>query len=282
MVAMAETYCGKSCENCTEKLQLACPGCRLGPGRAYSGECSIAKCCTTRGHQSCEYCATASTCYNRKSSFSAAENRIKMQEADASARAHRVRKSKLLGTWLMLLFWLVIVTNIVSVVFSLVESLPGMTLLAQIISTAFSVAYALILLKLSSASHCFRMAGICYIIAAVFNFATAITGSAGLASMIELAALVPSFIAMYQEYIGYAEVTEAIDADMGRKWGKLWYWALGSLLAMGAGMIFTLFGSLLGALAALASLILTVVVSVIKIVYLYRTAKMFREYAEEN
>ena len=279
---MAETYCGKSCEECSEKARLNCPGCRMGPGKAYSGECSISKCCVTRGHQSCEYCTTASTCYNRKSSQNAAENRIKKQEADASARAHRVNKSKMLGTWLTRLFWLVIVSNIANFIFSLIENMPGMALPTQIISAILSIAYALILLKLSSVSYCFRIAGICFIITVALDIAATMIGGVGLGALVELAALVPSCITMYQEYIGYAEVTEDMDADIARKWGKLWYWALGGLIAMGAGLIFTLFGSLLGALAVLASSILTIVVAVIKIVYLYGTAKMFREYAEEN
>lgn len=279
---MSETYCGKLCENCPQRAQLNCPGCRMGPGKAYGGECSISKCCITRGHQDCEFCTTASTCFNLKSSLNAAEKRLKKRETDAAERQRRLGKSKLLGTMLMILFWLVIVSNIVNFVLGLMENQPGMALLGQIVSAVFSIMSALILVKLSSASASFRIAGICGIITAVLNFVGAVLGDEGLGTLFVLGALIPAYISMYQEYIGYAEVTEEMDAEMNQKWVRLWYWALAGLLVMATGLILSLFGSLLGALAVLASSVMTIVVAVIKIVYLYKTAKLFREYAEEN
>jgi hypothetical protein len=48
---MAETYCGKTCTSCIQKEALNCPGCKVGPGRQYSGECALAKCCRNKKHQ---------------------------------------------------------------------------------------------------------------------------------------------------------------------------------------------------------------------------------------
>ena len=50
---MAETYCGKSCEECTKKEQLDCSGCKTGPGRQFGGDCELAKCVRDKGHETC-------------------------------------------------------------------------------------------------------------------------------------------------------------------------------------------------------------------------------------
>ena len=48
---MAETYCGKSCAECTKKEQLNCSGCKAGPGRQFGGDCELAKCVRDKGHE---------------------------------------------------------------------------------------------------------------------------------------------------------------------------------------------------------------------------------------
>lgn len=42
---MAETFCGKNCDLCQEKLSEECRGCKEGPGRRFGGNCPIADCC---------------------------------------------------------------------------------------------------------------------------------------------------------------------------------------------------------------------------------------------
>ena len=51
---MAETYCGKSCAECTKKEELNCMGCKTGPGRPFGGDCELAKCVRDKGHETCE------------------------------------------------------------------------------------------------------------------------------------------------------------------------------------------------------------------------------------
>ena len=48
---MAETYCGKVCRECEQKEALSCPGCKLGPGKLYGGDCELAKCCREKGNR---------------------------------------------------------------------------------------------------------------------------------------------------------------------------------------------------------------------------------------
>lgn len=59
---MAETYCGKSCLECGQKDVLNCPGCKAGPGKQYGGDCELAKCCRSKGHQECSTCGFNGNC----------------------------------------------------------------------------------------------------------------------------------------------------------------------------------------------------------------------------
>ena len=279
---MAESSCAKSCETCQLKGQLKCPGCRMGPGKVYGGECDIAKCCSTRGYQGCEECSTASTCPKLKRCAGAEQDRLKKREADKAERHRRYESSAVLGKWLMILFWVVIVSNVINFVLGFMEEMPGMKLPVELVGAAFGVVYGLILLMMSKQSGCLRISGISRIICVIVNVIVLLFEGTQIALWISLAALVPSYIAEYQEYIGYVQVTDELDEDLSRKWSVLWYWSLGGLIAMGAGLVLTIFGLMLGALAVLASSVLTIVVAVIKIVYLYRSAKMFREYVQEN
>ena len=38
---MTETFCGKDCDLCQEKLSEACRGCKEGPGRRFGGDCPL-------------------------------------------------------------------------------------------------------------------------------------------------------------------------------------------------------------------------------------------------
>lgn len=55
---MTDTYCGKNCEECASKEALNCPGCKSGPGSAWSGDCEIAKCRKDKGHETAKHAAT--------------------------------------------------------------------------------------------------------------------------------------------------------------------------------------------------------------------------------
>lgn len=278
---MPDTYCGKSCESCKERQELQCPGCRVGPGKAYGGDCSIAKCCIKRGHHACEFCTTASTCFNLKSRHTMAEHRLKEQIDAAERQRKRFNRSKLLSVRLGVLFWLVIASNVTGLIFGFLGNQSGMKLVSESISLALGVAYAVILLMLSDTSNYFRTAGICSLIVQVCSFAASLLDQSELSVMVSLVLLAPTFISTYQEYMGYVEVTEDMAEDVAHKWTNLWYWNLGCIIAMGIGLGLFLFGSGLGVLAVLVSAVLTLVIAVIKIVYLFSTVCMFRDYVEK-
>lgn len=283
MVIMAETYCGKSCTSCEERAALNCPGCRMGPGRTYGGDCSIAKCCVSRNLHSCTICTAATTCFNRRSSSTASSTRLKKQMDEVYKQQRLFAKCELLGNWLGILFWLVIISMVARLILndSMLLAVPELKIPAALIDAGFGVFYAVILLRLSAASGHYRTAGFGMVFYTALNLLLAVLGESVLSVVLTFVAIIPSFILEFQEYMGHSDATEELDSDMARKWRTLWYWNLGCLCATVLGTLLTLTGLLIAVLIVLLATIGTIVVAIIKIIYLYRTGKAFRQYVKE-
>ena len=69
-----------------------------------------------------------------------------------------------------------------------------------------------------------------------------------------------------------------IDFDLSAKWDTLWKWYAGFGIAIMAGMTLAFLQSVLGLLIVTVSSLGFLVVGILKLVYLYLTAKTFREY----
>ena len=273
---MAETYCGKSCADCADRTKLKCPGCKMGPGKPYTGECSITRCCVTRGFRSCEECSTASTCFQWKHRDGVSAERLKQRDADTAAMIACVRENTFLGKWLWVLFWMVIISIVVNFVFELIGIMSDMTLAAELVSAVLSVCYAAVLLRLSSSSYCFRVAGICSIIAVVFSLLGTFLAGSVFGTLFTLAGLIPSLVGRYQEFVGYSEITEDRDERLSGKWKVMWYLSFGSMVLLAICLILTLLGSLLGALLTIVTAVASLIVEIYKIAFLYQTARLFR------
>lgn len=125
----------------------------------------------------------------------------------------------------------------------------------------------------------------CYVVTAVVNaLAELLSGSrtsgalTGVALVLLIPAMVVSLYGTYQEYQAHAEVLDGVDDDLAAKWRKLWKWEIGFLLGAFGCVVIVLISYLLGVLAMLAVLIGILVVAVLKLIYLYRMAKIFRAY----
>ena len=96
--------------------------------------------------------------------------------------------------------------------------------------------------------------------------------------LLSLPVMVLELCAAYQEFYAHAEVLEELDPELAGKWRLLWKWWIGLLLGLFGCIFLALISAILGLLAMLADAIGLLVVGIVKLVYLYRTAKRFREY----
>ena len=281
---MAETYCGKSCEDCTKKEQLNCSGCKTGPGRQFGGDCELAKCVRDKGHETCDTCGFKGNCGTLRSRESMPDYRIRKIEAEEMRMAAIAKRAPVLGKWLWIIFWLVIPSTIGSIMSheTTAKILPGLFMPGQIINAICSLIYGAILLKLGSEEDRYRTAGICALIAGASSaLAAMINGGSDGATWIlifTIPAAIVAIVGEYNEYMAHSAVLSGVDNELSEKWEVLWKWYIGLFLGMLGCIIVMLIIPILGAIAILGCAIGTVVVSILKLVYLYRTAKIFREY----
>lgn len=281
---MAETYCGKTCAECTKKETLNCPGCKAGPGRTFGGDCELAQCVRNKSHETCETCVSRTGCGTLRGRDSIPDYRLRRIEFEQQRKAAIAQRAPVLGKWMWLLFWLIIPNEIAGLMTNenLGGMIPALYYPGQILSILCYLAYGGILLKLGAVEAGYRTAGICSLIANGANLLHAwISGGGDKPAwmlLISLPAAIVAFVGAYHEYMAHSAVLTGVDHELAEKWEKLWKWNIvlyGGLIVC---LVVMFIIPLLGALVMIAAAIGLVVVSVIKLVYLYRTAKIFREY----
>ncbi len=187
----------------------------------------------------------------------------------------------LLAKWINVLFWLVIVVNVASLLTSenVTNAAASIAFAGQIISIAADVAYGVILLKIAYESFRYRSAAICCFITAGIS-AVLIPVSDGtefaLAIPVVIVTIVIDMVGEYYEIMGHSDVLCDVDKALSDKWIRLWKWYLGTFLGIIGGTVVAAIIPLIGMVIVLASTIGTFVVSVLKIIYIYKTAKAFR------
>ena len=282
-----EGFCGRDCGNCTWRAEQGCPGCGEGPGRPLSGDCAIAACCREKGHERCATCSFLPGCHLRDQQAEMPQRRQDRREAEQARKQWFETQAPHLGKWLWLLFWLVIPNVIANIMTNenVVALAPGLRVPGEILSFLCGLAYALILWQLREQGSRYRTAAVCDLIAAGANGLAALLtgvgssqGLAVLALVILLPAMVVSLYGTYQEYNAHAEVLDGLDDGLAENWRRLWKWEIGFLLGLFGCMLLVMLSAVLGLLALLAVLIGMIVVAVLKLVYLYRMAKLFRNY----
>ncbi|MBO4873668.1 MAG: hypothetical protein J5496_09720 [Lachnospiraceae bacterium] len=285
---MAETYCGKNCAECTEKELLNCPGCQAGPGRKYGGDCELAACCREKGHESCGTCAFRENCRKLLGREQQPKIRQRRIEAQQKREAEEAARRQFLGKWLWILFWLIVPATVAGLFGNEYVSRASAPLyvFGQVLSAACSLAYALILLKLSAEEEHYRTAGICDLITVAAGLLILILFRGEKAPAWSLAITLPALFVRwageYNEYQGHSEILSGTDTVLQEKWLKLWKWYRGCMMSLLAGSLLVLAAPVLGALLVTAASIGIIVVDTVKLVYLYRTAKIFREEPEEK
>lgn len=199
----------------------------------------------------------------------------------------KLQRAEFLGKWLWLLFLMVIPSVLVQLMTGqyIVELVPAFNLLGQILNIFCSIAYVYIFLKLSSENMRYRTAAICSFISAVVGLVIALlSGDNDIPTwtlIITLPTSIITLIGSYNEFMGHAEVLRDVDMELSMKWEKLWKWFLGMFIGLYVSSIL-LIVPLLGLLAFIVIGIGTIVVSILKLVYLYKTAKVFKNYSIED
>ena len=286
---MAETYCGKSCAECTQKEQLNCCGCKAGPGRKFGGDCKIAKCVAEKGHEDCHTCSFQETCSTRRKCDNMPEDRRRKLEAEAARRARTAKAAPALGRWLWVIFWLVIPATIAGLMTNetLVRYVPSLLFPGQLINLICLAVYGVALLQLAKIEDRYKKAAVCLFVrccvALAMIFATGTTNPDQPPSwtlLLTIPAAILALVGEYHEFMGHSTVLAGEDNELSDKWETLWKWNIGLSLGLFGCIVVVLIFPVLGVLAMLGAAIGLLVVGILKLVYLHRTARFFREYPE--
>lgn len=198
-------------------------------------------------------------------------------------------KAPFLGKWLWILFWLVIPQSLASLLNSdLFAGQPVLGSLGQSMQLIYLLGCGLVLLKLSSQIARYRNAGIYFLVGGMINAAFSIipVPAAGSAlavwgSLVIVAGGIFLMVGEYHEYMGHSELLEGVDWELSDKWRKLWKWYIGCFIALLSSIVVITFSPFLGLLVTLAAIIVLLVIMIVKLVYLYRTAMIFRNWDAE-
>lgn len=277
-----ETYCGKSCEVCTYREALSCPGCRQGPGGTFA-KCEIARCCREKYHNACDSCTSWTYCGLRAGREEAPVRRRQDQERALQQWRENRAHAPLLARWLSVLFWLFIPQEIASLMTNdnVVAALPELLLPGTILAVACTLLYAIGLWMMRSANPTYGRTAIFTVVGAAGSALALVLGETDLVVLLALAVLVVDLYTTYLEYNTHAETVEPVDAVLADQWRKLWKWNLWCLIAVGASLLLAFLAVLLAGLLLIATSIALIVLSIMKLVYLYRTAARFRELSKE-
>lgn len=280
---MAQSYCGKSCENCERRIETECPGCKYGPG-TISGGCSIAKCCIDNGLPSCERCEHRDGCETLSARETAAEERFIKLSAIKLEEDRLKEKAPLMGKYLWIVFWLIIANMICN----LVNQIAGAAVFGSAAGLCFCVAIAFCFRNISRFCNYYARVSKLYLVLGALNVVNIFFGSAIPAeSIVYFSAVllviqfIISFMCEYNEYMGHAEQTESVDNALSFKWRNIWRLYIYSIFAVIVSLLVMIIVPTLGAMFFMASGFALLAISLMRIKYLYDTAFCFRDIAKE-
>ena len=282
---MKEAFCGKNCAECAWREELQCAGCQSSSDKKC---CEIASCCREKGHGACHTCTFQLNCQLLQTREEIPQRCRQAREEQAVRRQWHAQNAPVLGKWIWLMFWLIvpsIIGGVMKVNF-VVETVPMLKIPGEILKILCSVFYALFLWKLQDVDSRYKKAAkwlfVSIPIAAVATFVRTGNGGDLKKDVLLLLVLLPSvaleYYAGYLEFHSHGDALAGLDDELSEKWPKLWKWEIGLFLGLFGCILLLLIGPLLALLAFLADAIGLVVVAILRLVYLYRTAKLFREY----
>ena len=279
---MSETYCGKSCTDCAHKESLSCPGCKSGPGTT----CDLAKCCRKKGHETCATCSFSEKCHFQFQKDPMPQRRQAILRDKAARAADLARRAAFFSKWLWPLFWLVIPNTIASIMTNdtITKYFPGLYQPGAILQAISTIAYGAILLLLSKEEDTYRLPGIFQIIngavVGVFAVFFGISLSEALIFAIPIAIL--NLCGEYLEISAHSGILNKIDGELSDHWMLLWKWYIGLYGATLGSVVLLVIVPILGLLVLLAAVIGLLILSILKLVYLYQTANVFSDHLRES
>ena len=279
---MAKAYCGNDCELCQQKEQLNCPGCYSGPGNAIRGDCYVADCCRRTGHNSCATCKLRLSCESFGAAAIKPEERFQQHQARIATRQRIGDKAPMLALCFRLLL-LMIIPDIAS---TLLKNINGMELVCSVLDVLIWLGSGVILLVMASAEKSYQTAGIFTIAGGVLSVVVQALKVANPQISVNLplsiVADIVYLLGVCAELHAHKALLLDLKDDLAQSWVKLWTWYLAAFLALLLGLFLTSLQFGLGIVITLVGVVASLIVFIVKLVYLSRSAGVFIRWNEEG
>lgn len=277
-----DSYCGKDCGLCPSREQLGCSGCADGMGRRFGGPCEIAACCREKGHDRCATCGYRTGCPRLAGRDEVPRRETRRRALERARDEELARQAPLLGKWLWLLFWLVVPRLISGLMTAdwVEAAFPAVGRVGAVLGFLCALAYGLFLWPLGSVRKGYRTAALCQLLITAEEVVLALLPGEEnpLLLLLGLLSLGLGLYRNYLEFNTHADVLSGLDSGLSDSWRKLWKWNVWALSGMAGSILAAWIAAPLGWLLLLGSAIAVAALSVVEMVYLWRTAKMFREH----
>lgn len=268
---MNETYCGKSCELCGVRTEMDCPGCA-----AVQGECDLARCCQEKGHTTCASCTHNIQCEQYQGRDHAPQTRLEKKEAELAHQQNLKKRGVFLSRQMRTLFWVMICINVVSLVG---EWASNSGVVGKSLEIIFQAIYALTLMQMATECGAYRKAGMLQLVSVFMDIPVMFHQGEISATLLSMISAVLCMVSGYFEFMSHSTVLRDVDEAQSQKWRKLWYWLIGFQCATVLGILLTIV--YIGVVMIMVGAIGVLVVSIFEMVYLYRSAQIFRNLAVE-
>lgn len=308
---MGNSYCGNDCNECMDKAEVGCPGCKNGPGKSSGTLCEIANCCNGRLKEECAECPSNDSCtlletredmlgnWNRNKGTVDVSGSDDMTGSGtySETRTGRGRDgydAPLLHKNLMMIFWMFLVVGAGNVLSNFVGTISIVGGLGSIIGIGAGIAQAVLMIRLGSEERAYKIAGVCNLIGVGVGFVTGIiisvfalsmqflsTGIAGaglvICILLLLATVVLTVISGYLFLIANERVVERRDPELSHNWSvmsKLYIAIIGGLIIL---PVLILVLQWVGIIIGLLYILGVLAFGICEYVFLYQTAERFRE-----
>ena len=194
-----------------------------------------------------------------------------------------VSRAPLMAKWLMTMFWANIAHIIIN--FIKIESSVVYTTIQNILSAICVLVICLSLFKMRGEDERYGRAALFQLIPLVINLIpTLVIDSYNtlvwLSVLVSLIAAVLTLLATYNEYHAHSCIVGGLDSELGDRWQKLWVWQIIGIAGTFVSLLLTVLAAGLGAVLVLIVAIYVLVIQIIYLVTLYRSAKAYRAVAE--
>ena len=196
-----------------------------------------------------------------------------------------VRRAPLMAKWLMAMFW----ANIAHIIINLIkiESSVTYTTIQSVLVFICSLVICLSLFQMRGEDERYGRAALFQLIPLVFNLIPSLVIDSydtmvGLVIVVALISVVLSLLATYNEYHAHSSIVGGLDSALGDKWQKLWVWQIIGIVSTFFAILLVLVAPGFGTFLTLAAAIYVLVIEIIYLVTLYRSAKAYRAVVEEK